>query len=140
MQVATCGKPEERDEYMELIQRFPLKPIRDDDELACATAMLDSLLDCDSLTVEAEEYLEVLEGLIEKYEREHHAIPPVPDHELLRHLIDAKGVSQIEVARATGIVHTTISAVLAGRRHLTREQIGKLSRYFGVSVETFSFT
>jgi HTH-type transcriptional regulator/antitoxin HigA len=139
MQGVTCGKFEERDIYMELIQQFPLKPIKNDSELDDATAMLDSLLECGELTVEAEQYAEVLEGLIEKYEREYHAIPPVPDSELLRHLIDAKDISQVDVARATGIVESTISAVLAGKRSLRREHIGKLARYFNVPIDTFSF-
>jgi HTH-type transcriptional regulator/antitoxin HigA len=125
--------------YFELIQKFPLKPIRSDDELQVACGVLDGLLDREDLSPDEEAYMEVLEKLVTDYEREHHSIPPVPDQELLRHLIDAKGVTQVEVARATGIVETTISAVLAGRRMLTREHIGKLCRYFSVSPDVFSF-
>ena len=33
----------------------------------------------------------------------------------------------------------TLAAVLAGIRHLTREQIGQLARYFQVSPSVFVF-
>jgi HTH-type transcriptional regulator/antitoxin HigA len=40
---------------------------------------------------------------------------PVADADLLRHLIEAKGVSQADVARETGIAESTISEVLGGQ-------------------------
>ena len=58
---------------------------------------------------------------------------------MLQHLLGAKGVTQVAVARETGIIESTISAVLAGKRHLTREHIDKLSRYFEVSLSVFVF-
>ena len=66
-------------------------------------------------------------------------MPPVSDAELLRHLVEAKGVSQTEVSRATGIADSTISEVLAGKRSLNRAHIGKLATYFKVSPDVFAF-
>jgi HTH-type transcriptional regulator/antitoxin HigA len=57
----------------------------------------------------------------------------------MRLLIEAKKVTQTQVAKATGIVESTISEVLSGKRKLNRKQIGKLARYFRVSPEAFSF-
>ncbi|MCB7130430.1 MAG: helix-turn-helix domain-containing protein, partial [Candidatus Brocadiales bacterium] len=130
---------DDKDEYLELVQQFSLRPIRSDRELDDFQAMLDNLLDRESLSAQQQDYFNTLESRISDYEREHHKIRPVSDAELLRHLIDAKGVSQVDVTRSTGIVESTISAVLAGTRRLTREHIEKLARYFSVSVETFSF-
>jgi transcriptional regulator with XRE-family HTH domain len=56
---------------------------------------------------------------------------------MLRHLIEAKGATQAEAARATGIAESTISAVLAGNRRLNREHIEKLARYFHVGGQAF---
>jgi len=81
----------------------------------------------------------VLGDLIEQYESEAHPMAPVSDVEMLRHLIEAKGVSQKEVAKATGIADSTISEVLKGKRVLNRGHIGKLARYFGVSPDVFAF-
>jgi HTH-type transcriptional regulator / antitoxin HigA len=59
--------------------------------------------------------------------------------EMLGHLIEAKGVSQTEVSKATGIADSTMSEVLKGKRSLNRSLIGKLARYFSVSPDVFAF-
>jgi HTH-type transcriptional regulator / antitoxin HigA len=138
--MATATKRgKKRDRYLELVLRFPLRPIRSDKELNAAVKMVDSLLDRDDLVAEEEDYLEVLGDLIESYESEAHPMAPVSDLAMLRHLIEAKGVSQTEVAKATGIADSTISDVLKGKRSLNRKHIGKLSRYFSVSPDAFAF-
>ncbi len=101
--------------------------------------MVDSLLDRKDLASAEEDYLEVLGDLIELYESEAHPMAPVSDVEMLRHLIEAKGVSQAAVSKATGIVSSTISEVLKGKRSLNRGHIGKLARYFSVSPDVFAF-
>ena len=128
-----------KDLYLELVLRFPLRPIRSDKELNAAVKMVDSLLDRKDLASEEEDYLEVLGDLIEQYESEAHPIAPVSDVEMLRHLIEAKGVSQAEVSKATKIADSTISEVLNGKRSLNRHHIGVLSRYFSVSPDVFAF-
>jgi HTH-type transcriptional regulator / antitoxin HigA len=79
----------------------------------------------------------VLGGLVKRYEKERHPMPSVSDAGMLRHLIEAQGVTQAEVARATGIAESTISAVLAGSRRLNRDHIEKLARYFDVGSQAF---
>jgi HTH-type transcriptional regulator / antitoxin HigA len=101
--------------------------------------MVDLLLDRRDLASEEDDYLEVLGDLIEQYESEAHPMPPVSDAKMLRHLIEAKGVSQTQISRATGIADSTISEVLKGKRSLNRNHIGKLARYFKVSPDVFAF-
>ena len=138
--MSTATRREKKgDRYLELVLRFPLRPIRSDKELNAAVKMVDSLLDREDLAAEEADYLEVLGDLIESYESEAHPMPPVSDVAMLRHLIEAKGVSQTDVAKATGIADSTISEVLKGRRSLNRQHIGKLSRYFSVSPDVFAF-
>lgn len=127
------------DPYFELVFRFPLRPIRSDEELDEAVRMVDSLLDRRGLAPEEEDYLDVLGDLIERYESEAHPTAPVSDAEMLRHLIEAKGVAQTELAEATGIADSTISEVLKGKRSLNRGHIGKLAKYFAVSPDVFAF-
>jgi len=124
--------------YLALVQNFPLRPIQDDEELAEASAVIDSLLDRKKLIAAEQDYLHVLGNLVEEYEDEHHDILPLPDREMLRHLIESNELKQVELARETGIVYTTISAVLAGKRTLTREQVDKLAQYFHVPAEAFA--
>ncbi|MGO8744806.1 MAG: helix-turn-helix domain-containing protein [Thermoguttaceae bacterium] len=127
------------DRYFDLVLQFPLRPIRSDEELDRAVRMVDSLLDRRDLAPEEEDYLDVLGDLIERYEEEAHPMAPVSDSEMLRHLIEAKDVSQTEVAAETGIADSTISEVLKDKRSLNRSHIGKLAKYFNVSPGVFSF-
>jgi HTH-type transcriptional regulator/antitoxin HigA len=122
---------------LELIHTFPLRPIRSDKELSAALAVVDELLDRERLIAEERDYLDVLSGLVQRYEQEQHPMPPVSDAQMLRHLIEAKDVTQVQVARATGIAESTISSVLAGNRRLNREHIEKLARYFHVGARAF---
>jgi HTH-type transcriptional regulator / antitoxin HigA len=59
--------------------------------------------ECDSLSPPEADYLQVLSDLIEAYETEHHPIGVLPAHVMLAAAMEAKGVNQTEVARATGI-------------------------------------
>ncbi len=138
--MATVNRPGKvKDRYFELVRRFPLRPIRSDEELDGAVRMVDSLLDRRNLAPEEKDYLEVLGDLVEQYESDAHPMPPVSDAEMLRHLIEAKGVSQTETSAATGIADSTISEVLKGKRSLNRNHIGKLARYFNVPPDVFAF-
>lgn len=138
--MATVNHPgKSKDRYFDLVLRFPLRPIRSDKELDAAVRMVDSLLDRRDLAPEEEDYLEVLGDLVEQYESEAHPMAPVSDAEMLRNLIEAKGVSQTQISDATGIADSTISEVLKGKRSLNRGHIGKLARYFSVSPDVFAF-
>ena len=129
------------DNYLKLVRRCPLRPIRSEAEIDRAAAMIDSLLDRGQLDSAEEDYLDVLSDLVEQYENQAYAIETddLSDAEMLRHLIEAKGVTQAEVARAAGIAESTISEVLAGKRALNRVQIGKLARYFCVNPGVFAY-
>ena len=79
----------------------------------------------------------MLGDLVEAYEAEAVPMRPVRDGDLLRFLIEQKGVTQAAVATGTGIAESTISAVLAGKRKLNRKQIADLARYFHVEPGAF---
>jgi HTH-type transcriptional regulator/antitoxin HigA len=125
--------------YLELIYWFPLRPIRSDEELDRAIQVIDSLIDRDHLEPDEKDYLDVLSDLVERFEKEHHSISPLPDGELLQHLIETSGTTQAKVARETGIAESTISEVIAGKRKLSRSHIGKLARHFNVQPGAFRF-
>ncbi len=81
----------------------------------------------------------MLSDLVEAYEEEHYPMAKVSDARMVRHLMEAKGVNQTEVAQATGIANSTISAVLKGVRQLTREHIGQLAIFLNVDPGVFTF-
>lgn len=51
---------------------------------------------------------------------------------MLSHLMEAKGVSQIDLYRRTKIAKSTISEVLAGKKTFTRNIIRKFAEFFAV--------
>ena len=123
--------------YLERIQKFPLRPIRSDSDLEQATTVMHELLDANRLTAAEQDYLEILSDLIEKYEKQHHPIEPLPPHEMLALSMQSKGVTQSELARATGIPVSTISELLSRKRAFNVSHIAKLSAYFGLTPEAF---
>jgi HTH-type transcriptional regulator/antitoxin HigA len=125
------------DRYLELVRRFPLRPLRSDGDLDAAIAVVDALLDRDELDPGEEDYLDVLSDLVKRYETEAHPMPPVSDAEMLRYLIETRDTTQAAVSEATGIAESTVSEVLAGKRGLNRRHIESLARHFKVSPAVF---
>ena len=128
-----------KDRYLELIQLVPLRPIRNESELDEAINMVNYLIDREKMSADEKDYFDVLGGLIYEYESKHIIFERQPDSGMLRHLIEAKGVTQAQVAKDCRIAESTISEVLAGTRKLNRAHIGKLSAYFHVGPGVFSF-
>lgn len=130
-------------DYIELIRQLPLWPIESANihrrALALANKLLKKKARDGKLSRGEAGYLSVLLELLENYEKEKFPRRRVGDSEMLAHLIEVKGVTQAQVERETGIAAPTISAVIAGRRRLTRDQIGKLSAFFHVAPTAFSF-
>ena len=131
-------KGKDRDSYLELILAFPLSSIRSDEHLEEAQKVMDRLLAKHKLDDGGETYLDALSDLVGVYEDEHHAIAPASDADMLRHLLEAKGVTQAQLSQDTGIAKSTISEVLAGKKPFSRQMIRKLSDYFHVDVSVLA--
>lgn len=123
--------------YFDLVRRFPLRPIESDTELERARAVLNELLDRDALDRDRADYLEVLGDLIDRYEQAHHPLPPIIEVDMLRHLLDARGVTPSEAARGTGIAVSSLSSILSGKRRMNRDHIEVLAQFFKVSPAVF---
>jgi HTH-type transcriptional regulator / antitoxin HigA len=126
-----------RDAYLELVIKFPLRPLRTDKELDRAIEMIDSLIIRGDLEAGEQDYLDILTDIVERYEQVEHPMLPASDAALLRHLIDARGVTQSKLAADVQIPMSTISEVLSGKRRLNRNHIAVLAKYFGVSSAAF---
>ena len=131
-------KAKDKDAYLDLILTFPLASIRSDAHLAVAQEVMDRLLAKSELDQGAELYLDALSDLVAAYEDEHHAIGPATDAHLLRHLLEAKGITQADLHRDSGLPKSTISEVLAGKKPFSRQMIRKLAGYFQVDVSVLA--
>lgn len=131
-------KGKNRDSYLELVLAFPLASIKSDEHLDQAQVVMDRLLAESDLDDGEEMYLDALSDLAASYEDERHAIAPASDADMLRHFLDAKGVTQAQLSRDTAIPRSTISEVLSGKKRFSRQMIRKLADYFHVDVSVLA--
>jgi HTH-type transcriptional regulator/antitoxin HigA len=117
---------------------FPLASIKSEEHLQEAQKVMGRLLARGEHDDGEEMYLDALSDLVAAYEDEHHPIEPASDAEMLRHLMEAKGVTQAQLSRDTTIPKSTISEVLAGKKPLTRRMIRKLADYFNVDASVLA--
>ena len=122
--------------YIELLQKFPPRPIKSEADLLVVQEVIDALLDSADMTAEQQDYINVLGILVHEYEEKHISIPDLSGVDLLKALIDEFGLKQkdlIPVFKTESIV----SAILNGQRKFTVEHIEKLSAFFNVSPSVF---
>jgi HTH-type transcriptional regulator/antitoxin HigA len=131
-------KGKSRDSYLELVLAFPLASIKSEKHLDAAQKVMDQLLAKGKLDHGEVIYLEALSDLVASYEDEHHAIEPASDADMLRHLMEAKGITQTQLNQDTSLPKSSISEVLAGRKPFSRQMIRKLADYFKVDVSVLA--
>ncbi len=124
------------DEYRVLVQAFPPRPIRDADQLAAVEARIDALLVLVERTPAQDEYLDLLSTLVRDWEAEHVEIPPVAGVEVVRVLLEQRGLPDRALAPVFG-TPSIVSEVLAGKRALQAKHIQRLAEFFGVSPASF---
>ncbi len=130
------------DDYLNLIKRFPLAPIKNNEQLKDATSLMKELSQptrLSALSDDESDYLDVLIDVIIKYERAHFkrltkAMTPA---KALQYLLEQSAISQSELARQTQTRQSHISEFIAGTRDLSKESIVKIARFFKVSPELF---
>jgi HTH-type transcriptional regulator/antitoxin HigA len=103
-----------------------------------AQKVMDRLLARGELDDGEEMYLDALSDLVAAYEDEHCAMEPASDADMLRHLMEARGVTQAQLSRATAIPKSTISEILAGKKPFSRQIIRKFADYFSVDVSVLA--
>ena len=123
--------------YQGLLQKYSPRLIRNDRDHRRMLRHVDALMRRTKLSAAENELLDLLVHLVEQYEDRIDPAPNVAPERMLAHLIEARGVSQAEVARKTSIPRSTISAILAGRREISKTNMTKLAHFFYVSPAVF---
>ena len=123
--------------YRALLQQYTPRPVRTEAAYRKTLRQVDELMRRPRLSRAESELIDVLATLVEQYESKDYPTPTSTPRQMLAHLIEAKEVSQAEVARATGIPRSTISAVLSGRRQISKANVVKLADYFNVPSALF---
>ena len=122
--------------YPDLVETFPLRPIRSPEARAAARVMMRSLLRLDR-TPDQADYLTVLGLLIREYDAEHVILPAPTQAGILRSLLEEREATQAQLAAATGVPDSNISAILTGTRGISRANRAKFAEFFQVSPTRF---
>ena len=88
------------------------------------------------LTQEEKALREILAALIEVYDEEHYQIPEQPPHEMVKFLMEQRGLKQADLVSVLGS-RAQVSDLVNGKRGISKAQAKKLAEYFGVSAELF---
>lgn len=121
---------------MELLQTFPPRPIKLEEELLATQKVIDSLIDRAPLTTDEEDYLNVLGTLIYEYERSIEPIPDIYGIELLKVLMEERGLRQKDLVPIFK-TESIVSDILKSRRKLTTRHIQELAELFHLSPAAF---
>src|SRR5438067_6892134 len=107
---ATAPKLRVKDDYLDLVKRFPLAPLRTEAQYKVAIKMIDelSIIDEERLTAGQSDYLLVLTDLVEKYESVLHDVE-------LSHL---KGVDSLRFLLAENQMTASDLGRLLGSRQI----------------------
>ncbi len=114
-----------------------LRPIHSDDEYDRMVALMDSLLDeaGDNEDHPLSSLLDLVSDLVSKYDQEHFPIEPAEPKEVLRFLMDDRGLKQEDLSAV--VPQSNLSAILSGKRKISATLAGKLGKYFGISPAVF---
>jgi HTH-type transcriptional regulator/antitoxin HigA len=124
-------------EYTRLLRRISPKVIHSEKENESYTQALYELDQRGSKLTRAErELAELLTLLIEDFESKRYELPRAKPIEVLRFLMDQRGLRQKDLAGIFG-TRSIVSEVLSGKRKLNKEHIARLSQRFHVSPDVF---
>jgi HTH-type transcriptional regulator/antitoxin HigA len=120
--------------YKALARLVPLKAITSEIDYRKAVAALEKLLGANERHPLAG-LVEALGEVIESFEARAHRMPDASPRDALAFLMREHGLKQIDLADIAG--QGTVSAILAGKRGISKRLAGRLAERFGVSAAVF---
>ncbi len=113
------------------------KPIENEKEFERMAERLEELdFPSRDLTPEEVALREILAALVEVYEKEHHQLPEQPPYEMVRYLMEQRGLKQADLVSVLG-TRAQVSDVVTGKRGISKAQAKKLAGFFQVSADLF---
>ena len=123
-------------DYGLLLRQTRPEVVRDEEQNAEYVRHLEKLTAKKRVTAGERKLIELLTLLVEDFESRHYAVPEAGPLDIVRHLMEAHGLRQKDLADVFG-TESIVSDVLNGKRNLTKEHIRKLSKRFNVSPAVF---
>jgi HTH-type transcriptional regulator / antitoxin HigA len=114
-----------------------LRPIQTEADFERLSLLMNALLDDvgDDEDHPLSGLLELISDLIYRYEQVHHPIEAAAPKDVLRFLIESRGLKQDDLSAI--VPQSNLSAILSGKRKISAVLAGKLGKYFGISAAVF---
>jgi len=137
----SAGEPA-ADDYLKLVRRFPLRPIRNEADYDRAIDILRDLIgraDHPGLTTGESDYADVLGRLTGEYDQRYSSILKQKSSplEILRYLVEENGMNTTSLGKLLGSGAGQASLILNGKRELSKANIRTLADHFKVSPALF---
>ena len=123
--------------YAELLGQVEPRPIRSKAVLERTCKLIDKLMSNRELSSAESEMLELLSMLVEQYESREHPTPQVSATDMLKHLIESRGITNATLALETSVPRSIVTDILAGRRRISLGNVRKFADYFRVPPGVF---
>ena len=126
------------DDYLALVKRFPLRPLRSQSDYTAASQILDRYIGLPDLTRGERDYLEALSHFFAAYERKltHSRLRQLTPLELLKHLMEENQMTTSDLGRLLGS-RGLASEILHAKRSLSKSHISKLASHFHLNPAFF---
>ena len=114
-----------------------VRPIRNDEDYDRVVALMNQLVDVvgDNEKHPLAGLLDLVGNLVADYDDEHFSIQPSEPRETLRFLMEQNHLKQTDLEDI--VPQSNLSAILAGKRQISRDVAKKLAERFNVSVSVF---
>jgi HTH-type transcriptional regulator/antitoxin HigA len=123
--------------YGELLRKTLPRPIRTEKDNERYLQVVEHLMDLgERIAPEQRELMDLLVMLIERFEAERYSLSAAAPAEMLRELMEARGMKLAGLATLIGSKGVA-SEILSGKRGLSKTNIKRLAQHFGVSPEVF---
>jgi len=114
-----------------------LRPIRTEEEYDRTVTLMNYLLD---MVGDQEDHalaglLDLVGELVADYDASHFAIEASEPNEVLRYLIELRGLKQSDLSEI--VPQSNLSAILSGKRKISATLAGKLAKFFNISAAVF---
>jgi HTH-type transcriptional regulator/antitoxin HigA len=135
--MAAPAREIDRHKYGKLLARTLPVVIETEEENEHFLSEVEKLIDKgEKRSPEEDKLLELMTTLVEDFEEKHYPIPDAPPHEVLRELMESRGLRQRDLLHIFGS-DGIASEVVNGKRNISRTQAKALAEFFRVPVELF---
>ena len=110
-----------------------VRPVRSEEDYEAALARIAELMDAEPNTPEDDE-LDILVGLVERFEESHHPINPPGPVAAIEFRMNQAGLTRRDLAPYIGS-RAKVSEVLSGKRAISMSMARALHLHLGIPVE-----